>query len=352
MPLKIRTHKRWQQKTREGRYVTHFDRTVSIDDCTSLPFGRKCPPSSEAPHGYAPGLEFHLKFETDYHTDPIIVIKVVEGLDLLKAVRIHVKCISGRIYNDHFYHPSIESLRQESGFSKSTEILTESSEYFRDMFIPKNLPHLKDIDVTYIIDFDLDLKDPEEWGFRWMPLGSSGAEKLLEKLYLNDELSDVKIYCEDKIFNCHKLILGGKSKVFKNMLFNNEMVEATSGEIKIVDTPADAMENLLYYIYHGSLKSIATITHDLLMAADKYDIPDLVNICNKLMIVNMNEKNVMNVMTSAFLTNQKELFKMACEFVFKRSRNGQSVEIEAWKEFKEKNPVLANKMLEKAMFNL
>ena len=73
-------------------------------------------------------------------------------------------------------------------------ILTESSEYFRDMFIPKNLPHLKDIDVTYIIDFDFDLKDPEVWGFRWMPLESSGAEKLLEKLYLNDELSDVNIY--------------------------------------------------------------------------------------------------------------------------------------------------------------
>ena len=36
MPLKIRTHERWQQKTREGRYVTHFDRTFSIDECTTL----------------------------------------------------------------------------------------------------------------------------------------------------------------------------------------------------------------------------------------------------------------------------------------------------------------------------
>ena len=352
MPLKIRTNFEWKQKTREGRYVTHFDKTVSIDGCTGLPFGRKCPRTSHAPFGYAPGLQFHLKFETDYHTDPKIVIKVVEGLDLLKAVRIHVKCISGRIYNDNFYLPSIESLGQESGFSKSTEILTEGGEYFRDMFIPKNLPHLKDIDVTYIIDFDLDLKDPEEWGFRWMPLGSSGAEKLLENLYLNDELSDVKIYCEDKIFNCHKLILGGKSKVFKNMLFNNEMVEATSGEIKIVDTPVDAMENLLYYIYHESLKSTAMITHDLLLAADKYDIPGLVNICVDDMGASMNDTNVVNIMTSSFLTNKKELFKMACKFVFKRSGDGQSVEIEAWKEFKEKDPVLANKMLEEAMFNL
>ena len=128
---------------------------------------------------YAPGLEFHLKFKTDYHTDPEIEIKVVEGLQLLKAVCIHVKCASGRGYNDNFYHPSIESLEQESGFSKSTEIVTESGEYFRDMFIPKNFPHLNDIDVTYTIDFDLDLKNPEEWGFRWIPLGIIGENYVL-----------------------------------------------------------------------------------------------------------------------------------------------------------------------------
>ena len=79
MPLKIRTNFEWKQKTREGRCVTHFDKTVSIDDCTGLPFGRNCPPASSASHGYAPGLQFHLKFKTDYHTDPEIEIKVVEG---------------------------------------------------------------------------------------------------------------------------------------------------------------------------------------------------------------------------------------------------------------------------------
>ena len=66
----------------------------------------------------------------------------------------------------------------------------------------------------------------------------------------------------------------------------------------------------------------------------------------------MRRFHVVNIMTSSFLTNKKELFKMACKFAFERSEDGQSVEIEAWKEFKEKNPVLANKMLEAAMFNL
>ena len=181
---------------------------------------------------------------------------------------------------------------------------------------------------------------------------SGHGQKLLEKLYLNDDgLSDVTIYCEDKIFKCHKVILGGQSKVFKNMLFDSNMVEATSGEIKIVDTPVNVMKNLLFYIYHGNLDD-AMITHDLLVAADYYDIPDLVNICVNFMKENLNDENVVKVMTSAYLTNQKELFRMACKFVFKRGADDQIVQIEAWKEFKEKDPVLANKMLEEAMFKL
>ena len=192
------------------------------------------------------------------------------------------------------------------------------------------------------------------------------GQKLLEKLYLNDdELSDVTIYCEDKIFKCHKLILSGQSKVFKTMLFNNDMVEATSGEINIVDTSANVMLRVLFYIYHeyldptmfyifhhDELLEPEMIAHDVLVAAEKYDIPDLVNMCIDFMAGSMNDTNVVNIMTSSFLTNKKELFKMACKFVFKRSGDGQRVEIDAWKEFKEKDPVLANKMLEEAMFNL
>ena len=373
MPLRIKTYLEWEQRTREGRYETHFIRTVSIDDLTGA-------------HGLSLGLTFHLSFGTDYFTDPEIEIKVVKGLEVLNAVSIHVKTSSGRLYHDNFYNPSIEDLRQESGFSQSTE--NYCCEYFRDMFKPKNLPRIMDVDVTYFISFDLDLKEIKKpnpnlienlkqvWmGSSWTGVAEHEGSKLLEKLYKNvcgfkpdveyDELSDVKIFCEGKIFNCHKLILSGQSKVFKTMLFNNDMVEATSGEINIVDTSANVMLRVLFYIYHeyldptmfyifhhDELLEPEMIAHDVLVAAEKYDIPDLVNMCVDFMAGSMNDTNVVNIMTSSFLTNKKELFKMACKFVFKRSGDGQRVEIDAWKEFKEKDPVLANKMLEEAMFNL
>ena len=94
------------------------------------------------------------------------------------------------------------------------------------------------------------------------------------------------------------------------------------------------------------------ITHDLLVAADYYDIPDLVTICINFMKENLNDENVVKVMTAAYLTNQKELFRTACNFVFMRGADNQFVQTEAWREFKEKDPMLANKMLEEAVFKL
>ena len=41
MPFDIRATLEWEQKTSEGPYVIHFDRTVSIDDLTGLPLGLK-----------------------------------------------------------------------------------------------------------------------------------------------------------------------------------------------------------------------------------------------------------------------------------------------------------------------
>ena len=89
------------------------------------------------------------------------------------------------------------------------------------------------------------------------------------------------------------------------------------------------------------------------MAANKYDVSALVNYCVKFLGDNLSEKNVAGVMTSAFLTNQEELFESAYKFIFFKLRNdNQMVETEAWKKFQEEKPVLALKMLNKAVFRI
>jgi hypothetical protein len=113
------------------------------------------------------------------------------------------------------------------------------------------------------------------------------------------------------------------------------------------------MENLLIYMYHEDLhEDDAKIIVDLLMAAEKYAISGLVNMCVKILKESLSEKNVVVVMTAAFLTNQEDLFESAYEFIFKSRIGKQTVGIEAWKELEEKKPTLAFKMLKKAMFKL
>ena len=100
--------------------------------------------------------------------------------------------------------------------------------------------------ITWSITFDLNLEKSNE-----EPLAAEN--KLANKLFLKSELSDVKIFCEDKIFDCHKTILCCQSEVFKGMLMNEKMVEAATGEIRIKDISAKTMKDLLYFIYHDDL---------------------------------------------------------------------------------------------------
>merc|ERR1719433_1435777 len=47
-------------------------------------------------------------------------------------------------------------------------------------------------------------------------------------LFMEDEFSDVKILCGEKIFNCHKLVLARQSEVFREMLVKGKEAEKTS----------------------------------------------------------------------------------------------------------------------------
>ena len=214
-------------------------------------------------------------------------------------------------------------------------------ERFRNIF-ESDGQNMIEINVTYKVAFEIELKKN----------GVPKISKLLHKLYLEGEFSDVKIHCDGEVFNCHKIILSGQSEVFKMILSGNSN-EATSGKIEITDASAITMKNLLFYIYHEDLhEDDPKIIVDLLMAAEKYAISDLVNMCVTVLEESLSEKNVVDVMTAAFLTNQEDLFESACDFIFESRIVKQTIEIEAWKELEEKKPTLAFKMLKKAMFKL
>ena len=90
----------------------------------------------------------------------------------------------------------------------------------------------------------------------------------------------------------YKAILS-QNEVFKGMLVDNEMLEKSSGEVKITDVSAAAMESLLYFFYHDDFPE-NKITVDLLSAADKYIVSELIEICLHHLKANLTQGNLLN----------------------------------------------------------
>ena len=137
------------------------------------------------------------------------------------------------------FTPSIESMKDGfTGYGNNSDERVSFMKvvgYYWSNVIPATT-------ITYIMKFDFELQNQNI-------KPSSLSKRFSEKLYLNEELSDVKIICEDKVFDCHKLILS-QSDVFKSMLIESKMLEQSSREVKITDFPATAIESLIYYFYH------------------------------------------------------------------------------------------------------
>ena len=103
-------------------------------------------------------------------------------------------------------------------------------------------------------------------------------------------------------------------------------------------------------MYHDDLPK-NEINGDLLIAADKFNVSDLVAVCVNYLMANMNEENVVDTMIASYLTNQNELFKDSFLFLFNCRIKDKEFKTEAWEEMKKKTPNLASDMMSEAMFN-
>ena len=103
---------------------------------------------------------------------------------------------------------------------------------------------------TLFYDADLKIVTIKEVSPKVLSLQESFAS-----LFLNEDMSDLKILCDEKEFPAHRFILSVRSPVFKTMFhgFAN-FTETTSKTIPIEDTDAETMEKFLRFLYTGQLK--------------------------------------------------------------------------------------------------
>ncbi|XP_035224379.1 speckle-type POZ protein B-like [Stegodyphus dumicola] len=133
-------------------------------------------------------------------------------------------------------------------------------------------------------------------------------------LYKTGTLSDVNIIVGSKTLRVHKSILCARSSVFARML-KTKMSESVRNEVEISDIEADVMDEFLLFIYTGNIKNVLPVTAErLYVAADKYDVSALKEICSSFLKSNLSVNNVCKVLQLASIHSDEDLYKSVFEF--------------------------------------
>eukprot|EP01083_Nonionella_stella_P074785 202981_1 len=119
--------------------------------------------------------------------------------------------------------------------------------------------------------------------------------KILSGLYLNEGLSDVcfEVGEEQTEFHAQRVVLAIRSPVFKAMLFGGMKESLSSDNIIIEDVTEDAFSFMLRFIYTGKSTNMNSANVvSILYAAEKYQLKDIVELCEKFIAQNLSEANV------------------------------------------------------------
>jgi len=112
----------------------------------------------------------------------------------------------------------------------------------------------------------------------------------MRSIVMGDKNCDLKIYCEDKEFNVHKVIICGRCEVFKKA-FEFESLESSSNVYTMKDTTAEACEEMLKFIYKGVPGDISKCVDDLLQLSDMYQLKELKAACLDSLMDNLKISN-------------------------------------------------------------
>lgn len=98
---------------------------------------------------------------------------------------------------------------------------------------------------------------------------------------------------KSKNIRAHRNILCARSVLFRAM-FKHNMQESKDGIVYITDIDFSVLQEMVRYMYSGVLRSIdVTLTHDLFVAADKYNLQELKVMCTNLMERHLTVHNIL-----------------------------------------------------------
>ena len=160
---------------------------------------------------------------------------------------------------------------------------------------------------------------------------SDDIRQQMRSLYEEELFTDITIQCGDKQFKAHKNILAFQSPVFKK-LFQTDMTKRRKNSVEISDIDPLVASNLISFLYSGIAPNLETLARDLLMVANKYELPRLMAMCENTLKMEMTVANAVELLQLPDLHQAMELKKTCLEFIH---RNATEIyKSDGWKQLK------------------
>ena len=134
----------------------------------------------------------------------------------------------------------------------------------------------------------------------------------LDNLFVDKNFSDFEITCDEEVFYCHRNILSARSPVFSAMI-QADMIESRSQKVIIRDIEKSVFYEMLRFIYTGKVssgESFKNQAREVLIAADKYQLDLLKNLCEAQLVSTLHATNCLELLVFGDL-HQAAILKMA-----------------------------------------
>lgn len=133
----------------------------------------------------------------------------------------------------------------------------------------------------------------------------------------NNHLIDFKIIVEDTIFPAHKVLLAANSEYFKLAIIN-QMKESITSEVHIKDIEAITMEAILNFCYTGQIHLTDENIRDILLAASRFCIEPIKNLCIDYTKERINSSNCLGILDLSERCNLPKLHKIAFDYCIEK----------------------------------
>ncbi|KAF6203513.1 hypothetical protein GE061_001844 [Apolygus lucorum] len=151
----------------------------------------------------------------------------------------------------------------------------------------------------------------------------------LYQFYVKGELVDATVEVRGVHIRIHRIVLALHSPVFRAM-FQSGMKETCSNHIVIDDVEPDTFHQVVHYLYTGLCPDLKTHLVDIFRFAVKYDLSELVDMCEKMSAECRNVDNALEYLVLADMLCKDAMKSGVLDFI--KPRIHSIVKMDLWND--------------------